>query len=469
MRRVWAIGIGVVLVAGAVASSGELDARGWHSGQVAAGLGRTMGPATEEPVTIGLPKVVAKLIHRQTLLVYLSPTCPHCQRVAPELAKLGKDLEAWADVVAFVPEGFDAAAIEAFRVEHGFGFPVLQDVDHAIARAVEATGTPSALLVEPTAKKQYTVLDAWYPYTPGSNVPVLMRASKNPFGPFTKDTYVGNDACGSCHTEEMQSWYLTHHSIAWGTLRVSDKDTDPACTSCHVTGAGQPTGWVAEGTSPLVDVGCEACHGPGGPHDGNVTDAKTQCAGCHDKDHSIAFSYEKGLAPLDHFKASSMTEIDFRAAREDLVDGKVARDLLAFPSGRTLGAEACASCHPAETADWKASKHREAMTQLPPHHAEAKVECVACHATALTSGPGTRDLADYRTSEGVGCESCHGPGEAHVAAGGGKENIVGLGASCPVCVIEAVCTSCHTSGWDPLWDLDKKLPMANHGHAVAPH
>ena len=38
-----------------------------------------------------------------------------------------------------------------------------------------------------------------------------------------------------------------------------------------------------------------------------------------------------------------------------------------------------------------------------------------------------------------------------------------------MCVIEAVCTSCHTSGWDPLWNLDKKLPMANHGHAVAPH
>jgi hypothetical protein len=51
-----------------------------------------MGPATEEPVTIGLPKVVAKLIHRQTLLIYLSPTCPHCQRVAPELASALEEL-----------------------------------------------------------------------------------------------------------------------------------------------------------------------------------------------------------------------------------------------------------------------------------------------------------------------------------------------------------------------------------------
>jgi hypothetical protein len=39
---------------------------------------------------------------------------------------------------------------------------------------------------------------------------------------------------------------------------------------------------------------------------------------------------------------------------------------------------------------------------------------------------------------------------------------VGLGDSCPVCVIEAVCTSCHTTGWDPLWDLDKDLPKVKH-------
>ena len=36
-------------------------------------------------------------------------------------------------------------------------------------------------------------------------------------------------------------------------------------------------------------------------------------------------------------------------------------------------------------------------------------------------------------------------------------NIVGLGDSCPECVIEEVCTNCHTPTWDPAWHLDTRL------------
>jgi len=49
-----------------------------------------------------------------------------------------------------------------------------------------------------------------------------------------------------------------------------------------------------------------------------------------------------------------------------------------------------------------------------------------------------------------------------VAAGGGKDNIQGLGESCPVCVLEALCTSCHTQEWDKDWDLDTHLKAIDH-------
>jgi thiol-disulfide isomerase/thioredoxin len=461
MRR-WALVLGGCAAWLAVAGDGDKDARGWSPGTAAAGLAATTGPKTPEPVQIELPKALAKLIHRQTLLIYLSPTCPHCHRVSPELSRLKGELADWADIIAFVPGSFSEAEVAAFVAEYKLPFTVLRDKDHSMAAAIQAGGTPSALLVKP-AKGSFEIVDLWYPFSPGSGVQVRMRASGNAFGVFEKDRYLGTDTCGTCHTEELSSWYLSHHSIAWGTLKEIEKHDDPKCVSCHVTGAGQRTGWVpTDPGTPLTDVGCESCHGPGGPHDGAVTEPKDQCATCHDAEHSIAFSYDKGLPLIDHFKATAMDEAAFREAREALVEGRSERGLLAFPTGRTVGSRACATCHAAEHQAWSSSKHASAMALLPPHKAEDKVECVACHATGVTSGPGTRGLADYRTDEGVGCESCHGPGEQHVKAGGGKDNIVGLGESCPVCVIEAVCTSCHTEAWDPLWKLDERLPAVKH-------
>ena len=56
------------------------------------------------------------------------------------------------------------------------------------------------------------------------------------------------------------------------------------------------------------------------------------------------------------------------------------------------------------------------------------VACVRCHASPVkTGGLPPETLGGYRTSDAVGCESCHGSGEAHVAAGGGRDNIEGLG------------------------------------------
>ena len=82
-------------------------------------------------------------------------------------------------------------------------------------------------------------------------------------------------------------------------------------------------------------------------------------------------------------------------------------------------------------------------------------------ATAATQnaygmGVSTASLTDFRHDEGVGCESCHGPAQAHLAEPR-KDNIVGLGTSCPECVLEAICTGCHTSEWDADWELHTRL------------
>ncbi|TNE91522.1 MAG: hypothetical protein EP330_05045, partial [Deltaproteobacteria bacterium] len=235
---------------------------------------------------------------------------------------------------------------------------------------------------------------------------------------------------------------------------------------------GQPGGWDGDPGSHLTSVGCEACHGPSGPHDGTATEPRTTCEGCHDEKHSIAFSYDKGLPLIDHYAANGMTDEDFRARLEALGSGRAPRPLLAFAQGKNVGADACKECHAEEHASWSASPHASAMDalaqaypskELAEGEAAGKAECVQCHATAKTSGPPPKEVENFHVGEGVSCESCHGPGETHVAEGGGKDNIEGLGEDCPVCVIEAVCTSCHTPDWDATWDLDTHLPKVGHG------
>jgi thiol-disulfide isomerase/thioredoxin len=413
-----------------------------------------------DEVVLDLPASLTRTLQRRTLLVYFSPSCPHCQDVAPELNALSARLGDRVEVVGISSGSQDEAAMTAFVRDYAVPFRVVHDADHAIGSAMGVRSTPSAVLVEPQ-RSGALVLDAWYPYRRGFDTLVEMRAAEAPWSVFDPGEFHGNATCAACHAQEMESWELTHHAIAWRTLVASEKTGDPSCTGCHVTGDGQPGGWAGEADSALVDVGCEACHGPGGPHDGASLDARTTCAACHDAEHAIAFSVDKGLPLIDHFRSAAMDDAAFTEARRLLASGDAPRHLLAFGEGETAGQAACVACHAAPHARWADSAHARAMNVLPT--ADAKnPECVRCHATAVASGPPATALDGYRTDEGVGCEACHGPGEAHVSAGGGADNIVGLGDSCPVCVIEAVCTGCHTSQWDPDWNLERDLPLVAH-------
>jgi peroxiredoxin len=425
---------------------------------------------SEEPV-IPIPRRLAKQLEDTTLLVYFSPGCPHCVYAQPELNALAGRLEGRAAVLGIASGSATQGAVDAYRVEHRVPFPLIRDADRSIAAAMGVRGTPSALLVRKRGRK-VVVLDGWYPYHRGQAVLVELRLAEDPWTAFRPGEYHGNVVCGTCHPMEMDAWQLTHHSVAWHTLVKGGTHTDPECTSCHVTGAGAPGGWDGDPNSHLVNVGCESCHGPGGPHDGVSTDETETCGGCHDSKHSIAFTYAKGLPLLDHYRANDMDDRTWHEQRRTLLDGAAPHDLLALPEGAHVGADACQSCHEAQHEAWKASSHATAMATLTTeeareHAADAatNVSCVRCHATAEASGPPPSELSHFLLEEGVGCESCHGPGETHVAAEGGTGNIVALGEDCPVCVLEALCTRCHTQAWDPDWDLVDKLERVRHGDA----
>lgn len=462
MRGLLLLFVAVLAAVGAETGPSKAADRGWSEGTPAAQAPAMLaGPRVQE---ITVPKELVANITGPTVLFYFAPTCPHCRSVAPEVNALSKRIADVAPLLAVASASTQPADLLEFRATFGVDWTILHDATRAIGSAIGARSTPSALLVRPTGKKdRVEVVDLWFPYRPGFDALIEGRARGDLFAAFREGVYLGDNVCGSCHGVEYASHALTHHSIAWNTLVKRNKHEDAACTGCHVTGAGQPGGWGGDPHSKLVNVGCEACHGPGGPHDGVRQDPTTTCVGCHDAQHSIAFTVEKGLPLIDHYRAAHLSEKAFSDARRALIAGEVPRALLAFADGANVGAEACLSCHADQHAHWASSPHANAMATLVTAGKHEDAACVRCHATPTASGPPPTELSGFRVAEGVSCESCHGPGEAHVAAGGGKDNIEGLGDDCPVCVIEAVCTSCHTSEWDPDWDLDRDLPKVGHG------
>lgn len=465
MRRLIIILCALLLIA-----AGHHRITGWSEGQVAAGTARAL--AEVEPLPVTLPDSVAPLVTGRTILFYYSPTCPHCQQVMPEINDLMERID--LPLIGIASGSATRSQIDEFAETYGAQFETIIDADRGFAVAVGARSTPNLYIVQPrvidpdapvdpltynTTPKPFEILEGYSPFSRGMGAVLLMRQAEQPFEHF--EGYVGDVACSTCHEQEALSWAITHHAQAYYTLYVRERVEESECVRCHVTGMGEKGGFkMGDHLSPMTSVTCESCHGPSGPHDGEASDASASCEGCHDADHSVAFTLDKGLPHIDHFAANGLTTEELQAKVAAISRGEAARPLLAFPEGPTVGAATCKSCHRTEHRKLKRAPHSKAMRRLVGADAE-NVECVRCHATPAASGPPADDLSGYRIDEGVGCESCHGPGTDHVAAPT-ADNIIGLGESCPECVIESICTSCHTPAWDEDWELSSHLERVSH-------
>ncbi len=119
-----------------------------------------------------------------------------------------------------------------------------------------------------------------------------------------ESAYVSVESCKSCHPDQYTQWQSSSHAFAINTLLDVRRQNNPKCIVCHVTGVGHATGYkIGDLKHPMLNVQCEACHGPGGKHIGNPIQFEMVrqpparlCITCHDEEHSdFNFStyYEK--------------------------------------------------------------------------------------------------------------------------------------------------------------------------------
>jgi len=116
----------------------------------------------------------------------------------------------------------------------------------------------------------------------------------------------GATSCRDCHRAESKSWEASAHASAWQTLVGQGAHVDSYCQQCHTTGFGWPGGFVSRGRTPeRVNVACESCHGPADAHARDPAvhtplAARESCRGCHDRDNSPDFDFDKYWAAITH-------------------------------------------------------------------------------------------------------------------------------------------------------------------------
>ena len=144
-------------------------------------------------------------------------------------------------------------------------------------------------------------------------------------------------------------------------------------------------------------------------------------------------------------------------------------------NGRFVGSEKCEACHEASYKVWKKSGHAKAYDTLvqadPPRHHDP--ECISCHVigwnpqkyfpyeSGFWSQQSTPKMID------VGCETCHGPGEAHVAAemGSNADLQAKLQKAMVVTKEESqkhLCATCHDLDNSPAFKFETYWPKVEH-------
>ncbi|MDR3181838.1 MAG: hypothetical protein LBT89_02790 [Planctomycetaceae bacterium] len=199
-------------------------------------------------------------------------------------------------------------------------------------------------------------------------------------------------------------------------------------------------------------------------------------------DEKMPLRYER--IPFDaRFKSSEMVTNLMRLYQEQLEKtGLQGLGIRPIPDSRTAtlgkftGAAKCADCHEKSFAVWKKSKHHQAWdtlnTALPPRQFDP--ECIGCHVT----GWNTHQLLPYQNgflSAGetpqlvaVGCESCHGQGEKHIAAETGSDKTLQeklrrlIRLPLDGDAAKKHCITCHDGDNSPKFDFDKYWKEIKH-------
>ena len=286
----------------------------------------------------------------------------------------------------------------------------------------------------------------------------------------SKNGYSGEKTCGICHEKEHIQWKLTKHADAFLSLMRKGEEDNDTCVSCHVTGFGSAGGYSISDkkySRHLEGVQCESCHGAGytscsaftqsKPKKKNTSEWQKTCTSCHTEKESLNFVFAKRYPRILHTNVPDFSNMSRQERLQFVRAYREKKNIFDNPA-RYRGAESCRKCHEKEYRHWEKTVHAgvyktEKAETAPPEK-------------LFRYNTGVGDAGGYPEPgrEGVQCETCHGPGEKHIANPEVKGHgyIVSLGSECSSCVVEQICRRCHSAADDPDFDFQKELEQVRH-------
>ncbi|MCC6862991.1 MAG: beta-propeller fold lactonase family protein [Bryobacterales bacterium] len=329
----------------------------------------------------------------------------------------------------------------------------------------------------------------------------LLAAGLLPLGAAPKKpVYVGARVCGSCHAgkgmgNQYSRWLHSRHAMAYAALAKPEAaqiatisglrqkpQEAPICLGCHAT-AFDVEEWQKDDTFHMEDgVQCEMCHGPGSEYmtesvmrnreeamkAGLRIPTQDDCMNCH---------IEKG----SHVAVLHTPLVDIRKAwaaiahptPENAKPGAIPKAKVeARPGPRYIGSAACGKCHRGEAGGhqwslWRMGPHARAWAVLSTasgfqQAAKRGVEdqfsdprCLKCHATGFLEGAAAR-TETATIDEGVGCESCHGPGSEYAVEAVMRDRPAARAAGLAKSPRQA-CAACHQGAKFNLQEALRKI------------
>lgn len=427
----------------------------------------------------GLALSTADLKGQAAIVIFFLHTCPHCHHALEAIKGILASLPAEQKprLVAVSVQNAPSAIRKALAdLDLDFFDPYLDPSGKAADRWGVTGGVPVVTVVDPEGRIRHRS-QGWDEKRDGGMLRMQAASAAGARVPMLLDPkgYSGNDACGACHQQEYATWQYTSHASAFDTLVTHTADRRKDCIGCHVVGFEQPGGYdFMRRPAHLENVGCESCHGRGGPHlsPGFVPrsaegrpDYASVCGTCHNPTHSLGFEYATFHERVSHERIAGLSN----AERAELLEGGGPSRSLLPTTADYVGSNACQSCHTKEFEVWESSPHGHAVATLEKAGKASEADCLQCHTTAYDKPggfPAGAPVAEHVDLARVGCESCHGPGGDHIGETAKRVGtILSLGDKCDSCVILKVCGTCHDDANDPgfEFEVEKRIDAQRHG------